>query len=227
MAKWAGIAGALAIVLLTATPAAAMSETSQRVSARDYTSFFGSADLAGAGWTTCRVTWSMDAGNLGAAGARREVTRMKQAMSAWAQASGIFITYAGREELAFDAASSQVVPADGSPIEERHIYVALLDPKSTPMMAAPVVGLGAPTRVLVASRSILSGDAMFSSAYVRAQASTNPGRILTLYLHELGHVFGLGHATLQTNVMYPTLLDHPSLGPGDTQGVRQVTQPCD
>ena len=53
-----------------------------------------------------------------------------------------------------------------------------------------------------------------------------PRHLTHLYLHELGHIWGLGHAESPANVMYPTLGTMTELGPGDRAGARAHTQEC-
>lgn len=93
-------------------------------------------------------------------------------------------------------------------------------------MTRGVIGLGMPSIVLLPDREIVAGMAIFRRGYVLEHRKEDPDRVLHVYLHELGHVLGLGHAGNQVNVMYPSLDHMTSLGRGDVAGVRAMTQPC-
>ena len=56
------------------------------------------------------------------------------------------------------------------------------------------------------------------------KASTREDK--SLYMHELGHVLGLAHASETANIMYPIVSDHTDLGAGDVNGVRSMNKPC-
>jgi predicted Zn-dependent protease len=47
-----------------------------------------------------------------------------------------------------------------------------------------------------------------------------------VYLHEIGHVLGLGHGTSPENVMYYLVDDNNTLSPGDIQGIRSLVKAC-
>ena len=68
--------------------------------------------------------------------------------------------------------------------------------------------------------------AVFRRGYVLREQSAEPRHLTHLYLHELGHIFGLGHANSPANVMYPTLGTLTDLGAGDRAGARAHTQEC-
>lgn len=54
------------------------------------------------------------------------------------------------------------------------------------------------------------------------RTATEAARI-TIYMHEIGHVIGLGHARLEDEVMYPAVTVNaasaPQFGPGDRRGL--------
>lgn len=194
----------------------------------DYSSFFTDDALRGSGWRACPspVTWSVDTGRLSAAAAKREVTRLHKALAHWSRHSGVPLEFTGRQRLVYDNSSYLLRSADDRAAEERHIYIGFYGAKEVPGLSGNVVGLARPTFVLTNEREVVGGMAVFRRGYVLREQSAEPRHLSHLYLHELGHIFGLGHAASPANVMYPTLGTMTSLGPGDRAGVRAHTQEC-
>lgn len=205
---------------------ALVSPSSQAV--EDYSSFFSQRDLTDAGWAACAapLTWSVDARGLTSRQAQREIMRLEKAWSQWSLASGLSVKFAGRERLEFDPATNGLRREDGSSPPDRHVLIAFKSPSQVPPMASNVVGLAMPSVVLVPTKEIVNGMVILRRGYVLEQRKIDPNRILHLYMHEFGHVIGLGHANGQANVMYPTLDHLVRLGPGDRAGAKAFTQPC-
>jgi hypothetical protein len=109
---------------------------------------------------------------------------------------------------------------------DHHVYIAFKTPSQVPIMASNAVGLAMPTAVISSTQEITAGMAIFRRGYVVEQRRIAPDRIANLYIHELGHVLGLGHANSARNVMHPTLGELTRLGDGDAAGIRDITQPC-
>lgn len=194
----------------------------------DYSSFFWQRELADAGWAACEepVTWSIDVRGLTSTQARREIRRLEQAWGEWTAASGIAVQFTGRESLVFDPGTNGLRRPDGSPQPDRHVYLAFKTQRQVPIMIRGIIGLAMPSTVLVPSREIVAGVAVFRRSFVLEQRKVEPDRVLHLYLHELGHVLGLGHAGKQDNVMYPSIDHLTELGVGDREGIEAFTQPC-
>jgi hypothetical protein len=192
----------------------------------DYSSFFGDDALSGSGWSACPepVTWSVDMGRLSPAAAKREMARLQKALGLWSRYSGVPLEFAGHQPLVYDNTSYQLRAADNSAPRTRHIYIGFYGGKEVAGLSGNVVGLARPTSVLAGE--LVSGMAVFRRGYVLRQQSEEPRHLTHLYLHELGHIFGLGHATSPTNVMYPTLGTMTDLGPGDRAGARDFAQEC-
>jgi len=192
----------------------------------DYSSFFGDDALRGSGWAACPepVTWSVDMGRLSPAAAQREMARLQKALGLWSRYSGVPLEFAGRQPLVYDNTSYQLRAADTSAPRTRHIYIGLYGGKEVAGLSGNVVGLARPTSVLAGE--LISGMAVFRRGYVLREQSEEPRHLTHLYLHELGHIFGLGHATSPENVMYPTLGTMTDLGPGDRAGARDFAQEC-
>jgi len=192
----------------------------------DYSSFFGDDALRGSGWAACPepVTWSVDMGRLSPAAAQREMARLQKALGLWSRYSGVPLEFAGRQPLVYDNTSYQLRAADNSAPRTRHIYIGFYGGKEVAGLSGNVVGLARPTSVLAGE--LISGMAVFRRGYVLREQSEEPRHLTHLYLHELGHIFGLGHATSPENVMYPTLGTMTDLGPGDRAGARDFAQEC-
>ena len=194
---------------------------------QDYSSFFGDGELTGAGWATCApITWSADTRGLTSAQARREIARLRDAWRLWADAAGVKAVFTGRQALAYDPARYSLVPADGSAPVEQHVYIGFKTRKQVPILTGGAVGLAMPTLVLVEERRIVGGIAIFMRRYAIEQARIDPTALTHVYVHELGHVLGLGHAESRANVMYPEVQSVGSLGDGDASGIARITQEC-
>lgn len=215
-----------AVVLLTA--AAPALAAAPRVDS-DYSSFFTDEALRGSGWRACPtpVTWSVDTGRLSAPAAKREVTRLRKALAQWSEHSGVPLEFTGHQRLVYDNVSFLLRSADDRPPESHHIYIGFYGAKEVPGLSGNVVGLARPTAVLTEERELVSGMAVFRRGYVLREQAAEPRHLTHLYLHEIGHIFGLGHAESPANVMHPTLGTMTTLGPGDRVGVRAHTHGCD
>jgi hypothetical protein len=220
----AGVAALAVALLIGGSPAQAAPSSVES----DYSSFFTDDTLRGSGWAACPdpVTWSVDMGRLSPAAARREMARLQKALGMWSRYSGVPLEFAGRQPLVYDNASYQLRAVDNSTPRTRHIYIGFYGAKEVSGLSGNVVGLARPTSVLTAERELVAGMAVFRRGYVLREQVAEPRHLTHLYLHELGHIFGLGHATSPTNVMYPTLGTLTDLGPGDRAGARTHAQAC-
>jgi hypothetical protein len=193
----------------------------------DYSGFYSQQHLTEAGWSACvPVTWSVDVTGMTPREARSEIRRLSQAWDAWSSVSGIQTEFVGRERLVFDPDSMGLRPMTGAARSDHHVYVAFKSGRQVPIMASNAVGLAMPTAVVLTTQEITAGMAIFRRDYVLEQRRAAPDRVRHLYIHELGHILGLGHARSQGNVMYPTLTESTRLGDGDRAGVKAMTHPC-
>lgn len=195
--------------------------------AADFSSIFGgqSPALVNAGWSSCAapVTWSLDPGSLPHAEVEAQVASLQWAFDEWSAASGLTFQYSGVVDVDYRDASFTMAPADGSASARRHVYLAFVDDGDSDRMGGGIVGLGAPIQVFTDSREIVTGAAVFRTDHVRTAATP---AVRSLYLHELGHVLGLAHASMTANIMYSMVTDHLELGSGDVNGVRTISKPC-
>lgn len=214
----------------TATPArrtAAPTVVQSATAAADFSSIFTGAQpsLVNSGWATCStpITWSVDTGALPADTAARTIANMQWAFDQWTQASGLSFQFTGSMKLAYDDASFSLEPADGSAVPARHIYLAIVADADSDRMGGGTVGLGSPSQVWPSSREIVQGEAVFRTDHV---AKAGNAEAKSLFIHELGHVLGLAHASESANIMFPVVTNKTDLGAGDITGVRTMTKPC-
>ena len=219
------VAAALAAASLMGVSAA---QASVPALESDYTSFFTDDVLRGSGWQSCAtpVTWSVDTGRLSATAAKKEVARLRKALSVWSAHTGVPLDFVGRQRLVYDNSSFLLRSEEDPAGRQRHIYIGFYGAKEVAGLSGNVVGLARPTSVLTAERRVVSGMAVFRRGYVLREQVAEPRHLTHLYLHELGHIFGLGHAESPANVMHPTLGTMTGLGPGDRAGARAHTQEC-
>jgi len=218
---------ALALIAPLPLTSPAATASTPRISA-DYRSFFADSALEGTGWTTCAgpITYSIDVRALRRAQRKREIKRVRWSMRQWARAGDLRVRFTGREQLRLDPVSHTLHPADGTVQRDRHVYISFLREGVDPLMVDPVAGLAMPARVSIAEREVIGGVALFRARHVRKLSKVDGRALKGLYLHELGHVFGLGHAERTENVMHPTVVRRTELGAGDRAGVRAVVKSC-
>jgi hypothetical protein len=218
----------LSIALVSATVATTVAPlaVANAATRSSYTSFFGTSAYANAGWTTCPapVTWTVDVKGMDTETARKEIRRVARAFATWSAASNVPVRYDGRQSLVFDTATNSLKPASGAAPRSRHVYIAFANSTTVPALSGSVVGIAMPTKVT--NGNIDGGMAVFRRGYVLREAPVNPARVEALYVHELGHVMGLGHSPSDANTMYSTLGTRTALGPGDSLGVSTVTKAC-
>lgn len=194
--------------------------------AADFTSIFaGQAnELVGTGWTTCGgpVTWSTDTRGLTAAQAKRQIVNLNKTMAAWSKASGLSFQYVGEIPVSYDEAGYQARPVDGQS-RSHHVYLGFVADRDSALITPTNPGFGGPGPVSTTDRQIQTGYAFFSTDYV---TKVGAAKDVNLYLHEVGHVLGLGHAGSSANIMNAVVTSKTSLGAGDTNGVRSVTKAC-
>ena len=206
---------------------AARTQAAAAVAAADYSSIFATQQpaLTNSGWATCAaaITWSVDTGGLSADEAAAQIANLTWAFDQWTQGSGLAFQYTGTESLAYDDAAFSLKPANGSAMQSRHVYLAFVADGDSARLGGGTVGLGSPSQVWPSTKEIITGAAVFRTDHVK-QANTREDK--SLYMHELGHVLGLAHASETSNIMYPVVSDHTDLGAGDVNGVRSMNKPC-
>jgi hypothetical protein len=124
------------------------------------------------------------------------------------------------------------VLAGGSPVDrpaDADLLLTVAAEAEAPTLAGPPVGYAALTRSVWAGPDarIVRADIVLEKQFVTSALSglgSPTGGVEALLLHELGHAVGLGHSLSDTQIMYPTLTDHPapSYRSGDRSGLARV-----
>ena len=217
MAAWAAAVAMTAVAaILLAGPAGA---TDRSASASGWTPIAGEI-----GWSACEpITWSIDPGALSPSMARRQVPAISWAFDQWSAASGLHFDFAGVTDTTYEPASADLRPVAGAP-QRRHVYLTWLDAGTAPALAGRTSGFAAPS--MVEGDAINGGRAVFKAAYVASVSRSAPAKARALYLHEIGHILGLGHSTVASDRMYPLVSAGVRLGAGDRAGIRALTRAC-
>lgn len=188
-------------------------------------SIFHEDQFRGSGWAACSdpVAWSLDTGDLPVEVTNSLAADVARALRIWGRVSGLAFVRDEATRHAYDDTLATAVPADGVR-RDRHLYVSFVPDAQSTYLGGSVVGVGAPTRVLPASREIVAGSAVFLTEFA---VSTSGPRRLAVILHELGHALGLGHSAGTGDVMRPVVARTRTLSPADVAGVRSLIRPCD
>lgn len=180
-------------------------------------------ELINSGWADCDtpITWSIDTGRLSAADAAVAERQIRADLAKWGEVSGLDFRFVGEVPVVYDD-TNFVVTSEIHP-SERHIYIAFMNERDSSLLDKRTVGFASPTKVWKDSKQITEGSMVLSIEYVKKASSQERSAV---YLHELGHVLGLGHGTEEENVMYYLVDDNNTLSPGDIEGIRNLIKAC-
>ncbi len=180
-------------------------------------------ELINSGWADCEtpITWSMDTSRISAADARIAQAQLTKDFAKWGSVSGLDFRNVGEVPVVYDD-TNYVVTSNVHP-SERHVYIAFLRDAESTLLDKRTVGFASPTKVWKDSKQITEGSIVMSIEYVKKASAEERSAV---YLHELGHVLGLGHGTSEENVMYYLVDENNTLSPGDIEGIRALIKAC-
>ncbi|MFF4536898.1 matrixin family metalloprotease [Streptomyces aureus] len=170
-------------------------------------------------WNPCAtLTYKVNLNGVSSA----ELTRVKSAAAVIASAlGGVHLNYGGTTTKI----PQDVDDAGGS---KTPIVLAFATPgsgkgKSRMLPGGGVAGMGGfYAQSVPNSMAIMrgyAGTAVFDKNHVRTMTTAQRS---SLYLHELGHVFGLDHVNYKGSIMYPVDLGVTKLSTGDRTGFRKL-----
>ncbi len=189
-----------------------------------FVSIYPSGPYLGSGWASCAtpITWYVDTGELTGTLTTAAITNLRYALRIWGKAAHTSVTEGGVIALTFDDANTIAHPI-GVQQGDRKIYVKFVNNTESTYLSGRVMGAASPTSISPLSDEIVGGSAVFRTDYL--QHATNRA-VLALFLHELGHVFGLGHSSNPKSVMYASVSNTINLSASDITGINQLSKPC-
>ena len=217
------------LLSLIAGPSLAVADTKglpkQKVT---FSSFFDgkNENLIDSGWSQCQmdITWSVDTDALAPKVASREIRRLNSAFEQWSDATGLNFRFTGTDHMTYSTSTNQLT-SETMPRED-HIAVAFLPARMSPLLSENVYGFGMPTSVIASTRTIVAGAMVVKAEIARSKTRSAPNVLDNLYLHELGHVMGLGHVKDSRSIMNPIIHKLTELSPGERSGAQSVTKLC-
>jgi predicted Zn-dependent protease len=214
-------------VLTSAAQAASVSAVS-----KDSSSFFAESypELVGSGWSSCssQVTWSLDQGTMSDRIAQAEQARLDKAFRTWSLQTGISFTFSGFDQRDYDPKTHQLraETVAAAPNGNRHIAVAFLSSSDSPLLTTRTLGFGMPSMVYPGAREITEGVLVIKSEILNASSTFTAKARMSLYLHEIGHILGLGHSKDKSSIMFPIITGTVNLHQADVSNVRSFIRPC-
>ena len=190
-----------------------------------YTSIYPSGVYSNAGWAGCPtpIVWFIDTHALKTKTARKVLADTTWALKTWGNAIGTSTTFGGTETLSFDNAQTITSPPVGTQ-GGRRIYIQFVKDTESNYLSGRIMGAASPTKVIPTNAEITGGSAVFRADYFEYATKTESRALL---LHELGHVFGLGHSSDQTSVMNPLVSRTLKLNANDLEGINVIKKSCD
>jgi hypothetical protein len=107
------------------------------------------------------------------------------------------------------------------------VLAAWTDPSVVPELQGAVTGIAGPVEAPYftdAQQHWVSGIVDLDGPQFREMLQTADGwaHARAIVMHELGHLVGLAHVPVNTELMYPENIGQRTFGPGDREGLRQL-----
>jgi hypothetical protein len=219
------------LLALVPIPVAHAAEDSSGVGVQaDFGSFFeGKRDsYVGAGWESCvtPATWSFDSSSLSESESLREQKRIQWALDQWSKYTLLEFEFTGPLETVYSDTDFTLTPKDRNASAPRHMYFDYVAGSESKLFTELVYGFGLPSVVDPVRKTIQSGAIVIKQEFLDKHGKSSPKLVRSLYLHEIGHVLGLGHASNEANIMHPLVIGNVSLGAGDINGVKSLSRAC-
>jgi hypothetical protein len=156
---------------------------------------------------------------------------LREAVGAVSSATGLRFVI---DRPTTEAPSPERAPMDNARYGNRWspVLVAWTDPSVVPALLGPVAGIAGPAEAPYytdAQRHWVSGTVNLDGPDFRQILQTPDGwaHARAIVMHELGHLVGLAHAPVKTELMYWDNVGQMTFGPGDRDGLRQLgLGPC-
>ena len=204
-----------------------VSTSSAFASAADggYLSIYPSGPYYGSGWAACAtpITWYVDTSALKPVTRNKAVADLTWAMNTWSNATGSPSLFGGVQPLYFDDSKTVTGPEAGTQ-GGRKIYIKFVTNQASNYLSGRIMGAASPTSIIQTNTEITGGSAVFRADYFEYATKTESRALL---LHELGHVFGLGHSNDKNSVMYPIVSKTVKLNANDIEGINAFKKSCD
>ena len=219
------------LLALVPIPVAYAAEDSSRLSVQaDFGSFFeGKRDAwVGAGWESCLTpaTWSLDSSSLSASESLREQKRIQWALDEWSKYTLLKFEFTGPVATIYSDTDYTLTSKNRNTSAQRHIFFDYVAGSESKLFAGLVYGFGLPSSVDSVRKTIQSGAIIIKQEFMDKYGKSSPKLVRSLYLHEIGHVLGLGHASNEANIMHPLVRGNVALGAGDIKGVKSFSRAC-
>jgi hypothetical protein len=107
------------------------------------------------------------------------------------------------------------------------VLVAWTDPSVVPDLQGRVAGVAGPVGApyyTASQQHWVSGTVSLDGPQIRAllQRADGWAAARAIIMHEFGHLVGLGHVSVQDQLMYESNIGQRDFGPGDREGLRQL-----